>query len=142
MHYEHQSPGLQIFLHVTHVEDPRAEKRIKTEFGIVAPVALAEVIVYDGHRVVFDAQYGALPNGAIVVMVADVDGAFVFNDEIAVQIIFHAFANDDEDWVAKIGLALVGKECPCCGGDTTGLAEDVIDAPKNRVKFYFEKGEP
>lgn len=117
----------------TQTEEGENPQTIETECGLlISPVASADVILTgpDGVRVVFDAVYGRLPNGVVVVAVIDNEDVFPANDdELDLKITLDPFiAEDDFHEVDHVtAVALVSDHCELCGFDCGGDLEEGDD---------------
>jgi hypothetical protein len=94
-------------------------ERIKTPCGVVvSPAAPAEVILRDEscRDLVYDASYGQLPDGTIVVAVHDDSGTFPLDqDQVRVRVVLDAYQDADEPWVLDAQPVAWGGGCPICG---------------------------
>jgi hypothetical protein len=116
-------PSRRIALVLLDVEDGTSLHEIKTECGItVSPVAPAELIVYvsDSHcKVVFEAVYGALPDGTLVVAAKNGSDAFpcpLSEPDLKVKLILDPYqAKCDDVDVVEPKLVLWMGGCPLCG---------------------------
>ena len=122
----------RIVLVLLDVEDGTEVPEIKTECGVtVAPIPRAEVIVYlsDSHcKVVFEAVYGALPDGTLVVAAKNGSDAFpnpLSEPDLKTKILLNPYqvVCDAVD-VIEPKLVLWMGGCPICGK----LKNEDIDA--------------
>jgi hypothetical protein len=133
-------------------EDDAEVKQIDTMCGVrVSPVCGAEVITYvdDGDRVVYDADYGLLPNATVVVAVRDSSGTFPTDREIKLRVMYEPYADGDaEEWECGKFRVVDPGRCPVCGveeheEEEGGDDEEEPDpapepGPVNRCQSYFK----
>ena len=126
MAYRGQKNCEHVTILLTDTEDDARVQLITLKCGIqVSPVTSAEVIVYDvAARIVFDADYGLLPNGDVVVSIRDSHEVFPTEDTIELKLVFGPYSEFEEHTV------LIGKftkipadECPLCGPGVCGEEE-------------------
>lgn len=112
----------RIVLILMDVEDGTNLDAIETECEVtVSPAKPAEVIVYlsESHcKVVFEASYGALPDGTVVIAVKNGSGAFPTTDiepKLKVKILLNPYQVADPVDVIEPRLVLWLGGCPICG---------------------------
>src|SRR4051812_23650617 len=98
MIYEFFDEDHHVLLMMDEREDGYEADSIVTPAGVtIMPVARADVIVSlpDGPRLVYEANYGSLPNGALVVMVRNSSGTFPEEATVEARIVFEPYDPED-----------------------------------------------
>lgn len=93
-------------------------RKIETPCDVViSPAAPAQVILReeDGRDLVFDAAYGSLPDGAVVVAVKNDSGTFPEATSLRVRVILDPYQAGDEPFVLDADPEAWADGCPICG---------------------------
>jgi len=112
-------PEVDVALLVLDAEEGKPLRKIETPCGVViSPAAHAHVILCqeDDRDLVYDAAYGSLPDGTIVVAVKNDSGTFPEGTSVNVRLILDPYQQGDEPWVLDASPVAWADGCPICGG--------------------------